>query len=91
MILKALKLKTLGVGVVNIQASKCNAWSPISALQHQERPWMVAMVMSLMRAVLTVTADSRQHPGQRTARDGIRAGNETSRSLKFYNHGEGTY
>ena len=29
MILKALKLKTLGVGVVNIQASKCNAWSPI--------------------------------------------------------------
>ena len=29
MILKALKLKTLGVGVVNIQASKCNACSPI--------------------------------------------------------------
>ena len=33
--------------------AKCNVI--LSALQHQERPWMVAEVMGLMRVVLTVT------------------------------------
>ena len=41
------------MSIVNL--AKCNVI--LSALQHQERPWMVAEVMGLMRAVLTVTAD----------------------------------
>ena len=43
--LKILKaLKTLGVGESSIfKLAKCDAL--LSALQHQERPWMVAVVM----------------------------------------------